>query len=152
MGFEQDHSVRRDDGNSRILCKLCEEKDEEMKASDKLALTYVGSFALMGWWNHRNGLRGEQLMAQTALQGAFLGTGLTVVVFLSSDASRAGAGILQSNPKPSLSGEAVKLLAKINTEKLYAKFKNDKVKIGPSYKQPNQVGTFSSPIPKENKG
>jgi len=151
MGLEQDHSVRWDDGNSSLLCKLCEEKDEEMKASDKLALTYVGSFALMGWWNHRNGLRGEQLMAQTALQGAFLGTGLTVVVFLSSDASRAGAGILQSNPKPSLSAEAVKLLAKINTEKLYAKFKNDKVKIGPSYKQPNQVGTFASDIPKENK-
>ena len=123
-----------------------------MKATDKLALTYLGSFAFMGWWNHRNGMRGEQLMVQSALQGAFLGTGVTVVVFLSSDASRAGAGILQSNPKPRLSGEAVKLLAKINPEKLYAKFKNDKVKIGPSYKQPNQVGTFSSPIPKENKG
>jgi hypothetical protein len=126
-----------------------------MKTSDKLAFAYLGSAAAVGWWSYRKGLRGQELIGASVVKGAFVGTGVSVVVWLSSqtDASRARANSRScgSEDGGSLSAEALKLLASVNRDKVYEAFKNAAVKIGPSYENASQVGTFHSDIPKENK-
>tara|TARA_Y100000310_G_C20700223_1_gene829006 strand:- start:2410 stop:2790 length:381 start_codon:yes stop_codon:yes gene_type:complete len=122
-------------------------------ASERLALAYMGSLVAAGVWNYRKGSRGQELVGATVVQGAFIGTGVSVVVWLSSqtDASQARANIggCKAESGGKLSTEAIKLLASVNKDKVYEAFKNAAVKIGPVYESEKTVGTFDSGIPSE---
>jgi hypothetical protein len=120
-----------------------------MKKIDRLALVYgasiVGAGAL-AWYKGKRGVK--EIATDAFLQGAVVGTGATVILFLADDSNVASLGRLALTNKGQescstygkVSGQGLKLLAGINPDVLYraAKLGRDVI-VGPEPEDPNVV-------------
>lgn len=115
-----------------------------MKPAERIAIIYGVSVAAAAAVSFARGRRGADLLMDTALHGAIAGTAFNVVGWLVLESGvKVPLLAARSNPKDhgvgKLGEEGKKLLARLNTDDLYAESKEDGVKIAAIPEDPSVV-------------
>lgn len=119
-----------------------------MKTSHYIGLCYVVSIGAAGGVAYLRGKRGLELVTDAALYGGALGTTTAVIGYLSRRPNQAVAKpnftlnplkVATSNAMGKLSKGGFKLLANLDTDRLYANMKANGVKVAPLPDNPSIV-------------
>lgn len=114
-----------------------------MKTSTQLALVYGIAAAGAAAVAYYRGKAVEEILLDSLIHGAVVGTGVNVVIWLASESSP-----VLANPAPptgSLGVEAVRLLSQVNPEVVLKTVEKAGVRIGPAPEDPHMINPPPDP-------